>query len=155
MATFALQTLLKPFMTDFTHFEGYSETNSKPTMRCRRRRLKPVSNWNFQRPGCPVPWHQNFTNMNLVGGWTNPSEKYVQVKWESFPQGSGWKFQKYSKPQPGEIIVDDTYRMIRPWVLQGVNQLKGSEVVVVVVVVAVDPFLRAPAHPDLSLDLFQ
>lgn len=62
------------------------------------------------------------------------------------------KIPKIFKPQPGEIIVDDTYRMIRPWVLQGVNQLKGSQVVVVV---AVDPFLRAPAHPDLSLDLFQ
>ena len=32
----------------------------------------------------------------LLGGWTNPIEKYAQVKMgENLPQISGWKFQKY------------------------------------------------------------
>ena len=33
-------------------------------------------------------------NIYLVGGWTNPLEKYAR-QIGSFPQGSGWKFQKY------------------------------------------------------------
>ncbi len=35
----------------------------------------------------------------LVGGWTNPSQKYAR-QIGSFPQFSGWKFQKYFKPPP-------------------------------------------------------
>ena len=27
----------------------------------------------------------------LVGGWTNPSEKYAKVKLDHFRQFSGWK----------------------------------------------------------------
>ena len=34
------------------------------------------------------------SNQQLVGGWTNPSEKYAR-QIGSFPQGSGWNFQKY------------------------------------------------------------
>ena len=32
----------------------------------------------------------------LVGGWTNPFEKYARQNWESSPQGSGWTFKKMS-----------------------------------------------------------
>ena len=32
--------------------------------------------------------------VSLVGGWTNPSEKYLS-KWESALQVSGWKLKKY------------------------------------------------------------
>ena len=35
-----------------------------------------------------------FPKAILIGGWTNPFEKYArQIGW--FPQGSGWQFQKY------------------------------------------------------------
>ena len=39
------------------------------------------------------------TYPSLVGGWTNPSEKYAR-QIGSFPQGSGWKFQNSLKPPP-------------------------------------------------------
>ena len=31
------------------------------------------------------------SKLNLVGGWTNPSEKIWSSKWIQLPQGSGWK----------------------------------------------------------------
>ena len=37
-------------------------------------------------------WKQN--NVNLVGGWTNPFEKYDR-QIGSFPQGSGWKYKMF------------------------------------------------------------
>ncbi len=37
----------------------------------------------------------------LIGGWTNPSEKYTRQIGSS-PQGSGWKFQKNLKPPPSK-----------------------------------------------------
>ena len=42
----------------------------------------------------------------LVGGWTNPSEKYAR-QLGSFPQGSGWKFKKCLKPPPSFILRED------------------------------------------------
>ena len=39
----------------------------------------------------PAIFHQQII---LGGGWTNPSEKYARPI-KSFPQLSGWKFQKY------------------------------------------------------------
>ena len=50
---------------------------------------------------------QNFDlkNPKLVGGWTNPFEKYAR-QFGSFPQGSGWtlkKFETSKNPKPHEI----------------------------------------------------
>ena len=42
-----------------------------------------------------TPWLLDF----LVGGWTNPFEKYARQN-GNFPQGSGWKLNKYLKPPP-------------------------------------------------------
>ncbi len=42
----------------------------------------------------------------LAGGWTNLFEKYAR-QIGSFPQGSGWKFQKYLKPSH-RMTVEDT-----------------------------------------------
>ena len=40
----------------------------------------------------------------LVGGWTNPFEKYAR-QIESFPQGSGWKFQKIFELPPPSLFA--------------------------------------------------
>ena len=31
----------------------------------------------------------------LVGGWTNPFEKYARQKWLHLPQFSGWKYKTF------------------------------------------------------------
>ena len=53
--------------------------------------------WWFQGWRCKNIW-----NLKLVGGWTNPLEKYSS-KWVHLPHGSGWKLKKiyiyiYLKP---------------------------------------------------------
>ena len=60
---------------------------------------------------CPVSSHTNlpthpFSSMehpmspifSIVGGWTNPSEKYAQVKLDYFPRVRGRNKKKYLKP---------------------------------------------------------
>ena len=43
----------------------------------------------------PPKKNTHFTkNTKLVGGWTNPFEKYAR-QISSFPQGSGWKLKKH------------------------------------------------------------
>ena len=50
-----------------------------------------------------------FCNENIpVCGWTNPSEKYTQVKIGSFPQGSGE--QKKLKPAPSVATLPPSFR---------------------------------------------
>ena len=44
---------------------------------------------------------QQIPFLNLAGGF-NPFENISQIG--SFPQGSGWKFQKYLKPPPSKFI---------------------------------------------------
>ena len=59
--------------------------------------------WTNNLPPGRSTWHKTLAdeNFNLVGGWTNPSEKYAQVKIGFiFPQFSGWKYKKYLKPPP-------------------------------------------------------
>ena len=43
--------------------------------------------------GAGPPWYLGWIHF-LVGGWTNPSEKYDR-QIGNLPQGSGWKVQKY------------------------------------------------------------
>ena len=38
------------------------------------------------------------SKINLVGGWTNPFEKYAIVKLDHFPRGSGVKMKKMKPP---------------------------------------------------------
>ena len=42
-------------------------------------------------------WFAAFPSLTsfLVGGWTNPFEKYARQNGFIFPQVSGWKFKKY------------------------------------------------------------
>ena len=42
--------------------------------------------------------------VSLVGGWTNPSEKYAR-QFGSFPQGSGWTYQIFELPPPRDSLV--------------------------------------------------
>ncbi len=60
--------------------------------------LKPLECWcEFNNYFCKCQRFQENKRPLLVGGWTNPFEKYDRQN-GSFPQFSGWKFQKYLKP---------------------------------------------------------
>ena len=52
-----------------------------------------------------VVWH--FNNTLLYSWWffTNPSEKYANRQIGSFPQGLGWKYQKYLLKPPPSLVL--------------------------------------------------
>ena len=54
---------------------------------------------------------------NLLGGWTNPSQKYARQKMDHFPQFPGWTFQKIYgsfQPPPTSIVTIPTFNGINP-----------------------------------------
>ena len=56
---------------------------------------------------------QYLPSLKLVGGWTNPSEKYArQIR--SFPQGLGWTL-KNMKPPPGNIAPENSWLEDKPF----------------------------------------
>ena len=73
--------------------------------------------WDWQK-GCPAQQNRGWTsfkhlgihqangqNIQLVGGWTNPFEKYAQVKMGDFlPQFSRWKKKYWSCHHPDKIF---------------------------------------------------
>ena len=70
-----------------------------------------MSPFSFQHSPCnftPCFYLQSFSTWilrtsDLFGGWTNPFEKYDR-QIGSFPQGSGWKFQKSFEVPPASYV---------------------------------------------------
>ena len=71
---------------------GSQQTHGFATLRCKRKKW---TNNIVPNGGLKKKWVALVEAKNeLVGGWTNPSEKICLSKWVHLPQVSGWKFQK-------------------------------------------------------------
>ena len=49
----------------------------------------------------------------LVGGWTNPFEKYATVKLDHFPNFAGWKWNIFETTIQYLVIQSDLFGMVK------------------------------------------
>ena len=97
-----------------------------PASRCSHSETSTCHKWEFLGP--PLGWPKSWKTPQLVGGWTNPSDKYAQVKVGSSSPIFGvlkkhiwndtkkWPYSKGENIFPRPIILG-----IQPLVFVGVN----------------------------------
>ena len=102
--------------TIFSHFPAMESSMLKNSKWCRWggydypnqamfRKARPCWKLGSKVSTLPTPFISRLQHGYLVGGWTNPSEKYATVTLNHETQVSGWKCQKiFELPPPRKCI---------------------------------------------------